>query len=311
MTAVFLGRFEPGSPEWLAARAHGLGGSEIAPVLGLSPFESRFALWHRKAALAGPVVETEIMEAGKRLEPAILQRFADDHPEWHVGGSATFCHSERPWQIANPDGLIFHSAGDFLDLSKTWAADALAEAKFALYPDGWGEPGTGQIPIYYQCQLQWYLDVFGLETGYVEVFIGSQGRFAEYVVHADERGQKLLRDRAEQFLASLDRGERPSIDAHDATYQVVRELHPLIEPRSIEVPAEVAIPYARAKHAESLAKAAAQQATAVLADAMGNAKTATFLGQPFAGRRAKKGGTPYVQAADNLKPFDIDLKEAS
>lgn len=311
MTAVLVGRFEPGSPEWLAARAHGLGGSEIAPVLGLSPFESRFALWHRKAARLGPVEVTEIMEAGNRLEAAIIGRFADDHPEWRIGKGATFHHHERPWQIANPDGLVFTDPANFHDLELTWSPDALVEAKFALYPEGWGEPRTDQIPLHYKCQTQWYLDVFGLAVCYVIVFIGSQGRFVEYVVHADPRGQALMRERAQAFLASIERDERPSIDAHDATYQAVREMHPLIEPRKVEVPAAVAVPYTRAKAAETAAKAAAQQATAVLADAMGNAKTATYADAPIATRRARKGGTPYVQAVDNLQPLDIELREAS
>ena len=53
-TGVLIGTFSPGSEEWLAARADGLGGSEVAAVLGLSPFESRFSLWHRKAGRVGP-----------------------------------------------------------------------------------------------------------------------------------------------------------------------------------------------------------------------------------------------------------------
>src|SRR5205823_13949319 len=69
---VFVGDFEPGSPEWHAARARGLGGSEIAAVLGLSPWESKFSLWHRKMGLASPVVETDEMYWGKLHEPTIL-----------------------------------------------------------------------------------------------------------------------------------------------------------------------------------------------------------------------------------------------
>ena len=46
-----LGWFEPGTSDWHAARANGIGGSEIAAVLGLSPYESRFSLWHRKKGL--------------------------------------------------------------------------------------------------------------------------------------------------------------------------------------------------------------------------------------------------------------------
>ncbi|MDQ3578214.1 MAG: YqaJ viral recombinase family protein, partial [Actinomycetota bacterium] len=62
---MFVGDFAPGSPEWHAARAQGLGGSEIAAVLGLSPWESRFSLWHRKTGTASPVVENDIMYWGK------------------------------------------------------------------------------------------------------------------------------------------------------------------------------------------------------------------------------------------------------
>jgi len=80
VTATVLGRWEPGSPEWHAARAHGVGGSEVAAIVGCSPFESRFSLWHRKAALVGPVDETPEMEWGRRLEPAIAAKFMDEHP---------------------------------------------------------------------------------------------------------------------------------------------------------------------------------------------------------------------------------------
>ena len=81
MTAVALGQWPPGSPEWHAARAAGIGGSEVAPILGLSPFESRFSLWHRKAGRIAPVDVSPEMEWGTRLEPAIAQKFRETHPE--------------------------------------------------------------------------------------------------------------------------------------------------------------------------------------------------------------------------------------
>ena len=50
-TAVLLGAAKDNSPEWDAMRAGRLGGSEIAAVIGLSKWESRFSLWHRKRGL--------------------------------------------------------------------------------------------------------------------------------------------------------------------------------------------------------------------------------------------------------------------
>jgi hypothetical protein len=77
--AEFVGYFAPGSPPWHAARARGLGGSEIAPVLGLSPWESRFSLWHRKTGLANPVVENDVMYWGKLLERTVREEFNRRH----------------------------------------------------------------------------------------------------------------------------------------------------------------------------------------------------------------------------------------
>lgn len=312
MSAVMVGRFEVGSPEWHAARANGLGGSEIAPLLGLSPFESRFALWHRKSGLIGPVEESEIMDAGKRLEPAILQKFTDSHTEWRVGGQATFAHSDRPWQIANPDGLVFYDSSRFHAFADTWRPDALVECKFALYDDHWGEPGTDQIPVWYRCQVQWYLDVFSLDTCYVEVFIGSQGQFREYVIHADADDQRLLREAATKFLAEVEQEQRPEIDAHDQTYAAIKELHPLIEPTTVDVPPDLAAGFCQAKAAEKAAKLAAQLATSRLADHMGNAKTARYIDQTIANRQARGEGNPYVVAARNLpQTFDTETDQAS
>jgi hypothetical protein len=75
--AELVGFFKPGTPDWHAAREHGIGGSEIAAILGMSKWESRFSLWHRKKGLIGPKAQNTEMEAGTRLEPAICRKFAD------------------------------------------------------------------------------------------------------------------------------------------------------------------------------------------------------------------------------------------
>src|SRR5690606_22150337 len=98
--ADYLGTFPAGSPEWLALRADGLGGSEIAAVLGLSPFESRFSLWHRKRGEAAPQAETEERKSGKYFEPGIVEWFRDTHPDYRVRRAGTYRSKARPWQIA-------------------------------------------------------------------------------------------------------------------------------------------------------------------------------------------------------------------
>lgn len=285
MTAVLLGHYEPGAPDWHAARAKGIGGSEVAPILGLSPFESRFSLWHRKAGLVHPVEETPEMEWGKRLEPAILQKYRENHPELDFRlRNGTFHHADRPWQIANPDLL---------------AVDRVVEAKHPLFDDEWGEPGTDEIPVYYRTQVLWYLDVLGVDRADLCVLIGGCD-YREYTVTYDAAEAALLRDAAWEFLETVRRGERPDIDEHGATYQVIREMHPEITEADVDLDGDLAEAYIAARQRLKAAEEEEQLRRSLVADAMGNAKKAVWDGRTIATRQARNGGTPYVVAGRNL-----------
>lgn len=319
MAAELVGRYLVGSPEWHAARAQGLGGSEIGAVLGLSPYESAFSLWHRKAGTVTPTEDKPEMEAGRRLEPVICDKFADSHPEFLVFGAGTYRSAVRPWQIANPDRILYPCCGfegccdPECDTCDTTTPVALLEAKFALYGDGWGAEGTDEIPPSYLAQCRWYLDVFGLDTCYVQVFIGSTGEFREYVVRADEADALLMRERGRAFLDTIAAGTRPPIDGHTETYRTVRELHPEITPESVELPTGLVAEYLRAKADAKAAETAERAATALVADRMGSAQRATWT-EPLHGhepddapvvhtiarRQSKNGGRPYVVAARTL-----------
>lgn len=283
MSAVHVGTWPLGSDSWHAARAKGLGGSEIAAVLGLSPWESPFSLWHRKAGHVPPQAVNDEMDAGTRLEPVIVQRNTERHHDLIARATGTWAHEDRLWQIANPDGIY---------CAKGRLTDSLIEAKFVIYPDEWGQAGTDQIPPYYLAQCRWYLDVFGLDTCYVEVFIGSQGEFREYVIHADEADQAFMRDKAQAFLASIAAGEPPDLDGSDATYQAVRHLAPGIQDVDMEISADLATEYERALRDAAAAKEAKQLAAARVAQAIGTARRATFMKQTYAIRVPGQNGAP-------------------
>lgn len=44
-TGRYIGRWDSGSPGWRTARANRVGGSRIAALLGLSPWESPYSAW--------------------------------------------------------------------------------------------------------------------------------------------------------------------------------------------------------------------------------------------------------------------------
>ena len=283
-TATLIGHFTPGSAEWHTARAHGLGGSEIGAVLGLSMYESRFSLWHRKMGLIDPVDESPEMEWGKRLEPVILAKYQDVHPEFVTADhGGTWQSVEHPFMVANPDLLGEHSA---------------VEAKFSMYGDGWGPDGSDEYPPAYRCQCIWYGTVCDLRFVDLCVLIGGCD-FRQYRIEWDQAEAQLLIDAGTEFMRTLENAEQPDIDGHTATYSAIKELHPEIDPETVEVDTPLAVEFLASKTAVKTAEDRAREATARLAALMGNAKTAKWDGETIATRRAKNGGTPYVQIARN------------
>lgn len=283
--ATLLGTFEPGTDEWAAARADGLGGSEIAAVMGLSPFESPFSLWHRKAGLAVPVADNDQMYWGRLLEEPISGEFARRHPEHRMRRSGTWRNRHRPYQIATPDRLL--DDGELL------------EAKTARLDDGWGDEGTDEIPVYYRAQCLWYLDALEAKRCHLAVLIAGS-EYREYVVTYDRAEAAVMRQAAVEFLRTVRAGQRPPIDGHDQTYQVVRELHLDIEPIKVELPAAVAVPYLAALAACRDAEREKTRRAGQVLDAMGSAQRATYRDTEIAtrvgGRSADK--PPYLRAAN-------------
>jgi len=293
LTGLPIEPLEPGSEPWLRV----MSASKVAAMLGLSPCESRFSLWHRMAGLIPAEPESDVTARGHYLEPGICAWLADQHPDWQILPGGCWQHAEDARFTAAPDRRA-HIDGETRGVEVKTAADG----------DEWGQPGTDEIPVGYRAQVMWQMDVLGTRVTHVAV-LGAFLSFAEYVVHYDATEAAFLRDEAAAFLASLPNGaapERPDIDSHGATYQAVRALHPDIEPVDVEITPEVAEPYCRARHALQSAESAEALARSLLADQLGNARRARYAGHTIATRQVRGGGTPYVVAGRHLPTFDLD-----
>ena len=291
MTPTLIGTYAPGSPEWHEARRTRVGGSEIAVILGLSPYESPFSLWHRKRGEIEPVETNPRMEVGNYVEDAIAQWFADQHPEYEVERAGTYVHPDRPWQLANPDRLLWNRQCEPRN------PVGILECKFSQYGDGFGKTGTDQIPVHYTCQTRHYSDVFDGLPVFVAGLIG--GQFGEWRVEWDEADALLMRQAGKDFLDSIANNQRPDIDSSYATLQTVRELHPAIVDGSVEVDAETRDAYVTALSAYKEAKAAKDHATSLVLDQLGEYRNATHDGNRFAYRSARPNadgspGTPFL-----------------
>ncbi|MFJ3839416.1 YqaJ viral recombinase family protein [Streptomyces sp. NPDC090054] len=279
-TGVLLGQFTPGTPEWDAAR-RGLciTATEISAVLGLSPWQSRFSLWHKKAGLpTPPFPASPEMRWGSRFEDDVAEEFAERHPEHPLTETGTWQHRDRPWQRATPDR--FHGG-------------RLVEIKTAAHPEGWGPDGSDVFPVHYRCQVVWQQDTLGLyEPAHLAVLILPYD-YREYVVEYDEGDAKIMRHAAAQFLNSVEAGERPPIDGSDATYQTIRVQPNGREDVDVEISAELAADFDIAQQASKASHAELLRARGRILDAIGTGYRAVHNDRRIAYRTVNPDGTTH------------------
>lgn len=282
---VLLGRFTPGTREWDEARK-GLciTATEIASVLGLSPWTSRFTLWHKKAGLPSAPFETSPeMRWGSRFEDDVADEFAERHPEHPLLETGTWRHRDRAWQRATPDRL--------------WG-DSIAEIKTAASPDGWGPDGSDEFPVHYRCQVIWQQDTLGLHAPARLAVLILPYDYREYVVEYDETDAKVMRDAAERFLDDVRRGNRPPIDGATDTYRTIRVQPDGLEDRDVELPADLVARWDAAYSDLALAAADLTQVRGEVLDLIGNAKRAVHGDRRIAYRTVRDGKTyslnPYT-----------------
>lgn len=266
----------PAHPEWFEARRTGITASEIAAVLGISPWESPFSLWHRKAGTVGEQAGNDEMRWGLRLEAAIADEFAHQHPEFAVRPAGLYASTARPWQIVSPDRLLFDvETYGVVERGGVFYVEPYAplELKNSASWDEWGDEGTDTIPVYYRAQVLWQLDVLEAEVAYVAAGIGGRPP-RTFIVRRDDDDLALMRDAAEEFRASIREDRPPAIDEHTATLTALKQLHPDLDDTEATVPGGLADDYRAACAAVKDATDRKKVAENKLRDAMGRSRRA-------------------------------------
>lgn len=266
--------------------------SKIAAVVGTSPYESRFSLWHKMHGdvEAGHITDNPILNYGHYLEPVLLRWFGDEHPELIVTtGEWTV---RDGWAGATPDGRFV--LGGLADDYPGSPAGGLVECKTSRLAWEWDDG----VPPGYVDQCQWEMWVTGEAICYVVADVMME--FREYRVDRDDDRIAHLVAEARAFMDSLATGTPPPIDGSTHTYLAIRELHPDIDPLDIDVPGDLAWAWLEAHHAAARWADLEAQAKNNIADLMGTARRAMFDGRPLFTRQARNGGTPYLVAGRNL-----------
>jgi len=296
----------PHNPTWHALRRQGITASEIAAVLGISPWESPFSLYWRKVNDWGTDDNPE-MSAGRRAERVIADWYTEradpnESDLIHVVPAGLYRSTTRPWQMATPDRLICPPCSVCADLSEveSWVCMAcsgtgidryrpmaLLECKYLVAGwDGWGDEHTDEVPVHYRAQALWQADTLGVDEVHIAAWHGADLRIYVIRIADDEARADLhvMRDAGREFLLRIHDGEPPDIDQHAATLRTLKALHPTIDDRDQEIPAAIAAGYLLAHAAKAAAQSELDLWEARLRAAMGDARRAVCAGQTIATR---------------------------
>lgn len=256
-------------------RAESIGGSDIAPILNLSPFKSCLTLWYEKAGALEQPEPTTRMLLGNYLEEGIIRAWADLNPNLKVHySSLTFASTENERFHANPDAIIEDSLGNL----------SILEIKHT------GSYWT-QLPEHYRYQVMWYQFVTGLKNPAMVVAV-TGGDLREFVVEWDETLMESIVGAVNAFLGLLSLGEPPDHDGSDSTYQTIRDLSPDIEDVAYEL--QCATELITAKQIFDVAEQSLQKYKAKAMDEMQGAKFGTWQGVPIVQLQQRGEGKPYL-----------------
>jgi putative phage-type endonuclease len=246
---------------WHAERATGIGGSDAASVLGLSPWKSPLQVYQDKTGEAEPQPESEPMRFGTLLEPVIRSEYVRRTGRQVIFGQPSICHPDYPWMRANLDGIT---------------DDRIFEAKTARDDRGWGEAGSDDVPQHYLLQVMHYMVVTGRHLADIAVLIGGSD-FRIYSVPFNRDLADLIIEGERQFWDAVQRREPPA----PGTLAEINLRYQKSRPAAVELPPNVAAACERLREIKDAEKEAQKEADAcesIVKMEMGEADTATVDG---------------------------------
>jgi putative phage-type endonuclease len=203
MQPIEIRNLVPGSSEWLKARRLGIGGSDVAAILGLSPWVTAYEVFlDKRGQLPLAANDSGPLRWGRLLEPVLKQEYG--HRTGFAVATVPMLRSHHhPFMLANLDGLVTQGPG-------WWAVpdSRVVEFKTARSDWDWGEDGSDGVPLYYLLQVQHYMLITGCTLADVAVLIGGSDFRILHVV-ADAELQAMLLQAELEFWTRVENNDPP------------------------------------------------------------------------------------------------------
>jgi len=192
---------------WLQERKKGIGGSDVAGILGLSKWSTPYSVYADKRGESEPSETNVDMLIGTMLEPWLFEEYKRITGLDVQKVNEILFDAEYPFLLANVDGLL---------------DDRVVEFKTARDDSEWGPPGSDQCPAAYVLQCQHYMRVANRPMCDLGVLF-KNARTPEIVLYRIERDDDLLElvvPKLVEFWRCVQEGEAPAaVSSSDATWK--------------------------------------------------------------------------------------------
>lgn len=209
--------------EWLAERNRGIGGSDIATILGLNKWKSPLQLFLEKTGkvVAEDLSDKEVIYWGNVLEDVVAKEFERRTGKKVRKRHVMFCDDKYPYMRANVDREVV-GENAVLECKTTDKRNA----------DQWVDD---QVPTNYILQCQWYMMIRGYEKAYIACLIGGN-QFVFKEIERDEELIEIIKGKAVEFWETNVLGDvEPDADYMDkAAYKQLT-----LCPDAIELPDDI------------------------------------------------------------------------
>ncbi len=156
--------------DWIKARLNGIGASEAAAVVGMSPYKSNVQLWEEKTGrrIAPDISDKPYVQYGKEAEKHLRALFALDFPQYQVD------YDEFGMIRNNPDCPFAFATLDGALAEKSSGRRGVLEIKTTeIMRAGQWEEWNNRIPQHYYIQVVHQF----LSTGYDFAILKAQIKY--------------------------------------------------------------------------------------------------------------------------------------
>lgn len=257
-----------------------IGGSDIAAILGVSPWRTRLDCYLSKIEPLEIAAEEEsdenrqiVLKRGKRLEPYVLSMLAEQEGLNILYQNRRHQHPEFAFMMAEIDAETDDTRN--------------VEIKTANWfkRGDWGEPGTDEIPVYYVAQVQWGLGVSGRSEAICGVLLGVDD-FRVYHVRRDDEIIDVMTNEAVAFWQQVQDMTPPPA----ATMSDIKRLFERDDGMAVEADqglANLVNEYRAVKQDLRVYEANAEALKEAIALRMGPASILTYCGDKIASYKAQ------------------------